>query len=117
MKRVTQYLGIFLAVIFLFSMISSCSYIDSLGLNKDISKYGQTKTVSKSKISSSISSKWGSFKFTSKQIKKIKKLKKSTTFKKNTYTTKRTVKGKTIYMSITKVSNSKYQIIMATIKF
>lgn len=117
MKKVSRVLIVLLTLMVFVAVTSGCSYLDNLGLDSNITKYGETKTISKSNLSKSIKSKWGSFKFSSKQIKKIKKLKKTTTFKKFSYTTKKTISGKTIYMYITKISKSKYQVIMATVKF
>lgn len=122
MKSSYRVLVLTLSVLFLVSLIAGCSMTDlSKAGNLKLGKYAETKTVKKDSISKSIKTQWGKFKFSSKQISKIKKLKnvskmkKKSDIKKNTYTCKKTIGKKTIAIAVTYVGGGKYQLAMGGI--
>lgn len=117
MKTRFRMLSCVVAFVFILGVVSACDIfgkgID--GILKDVKKKGESFNVEKADLSKKIKSKkYGSFKFTKKQVKKIKNLKKG----KQTYfldiTAKKKVKGKTkkteIVVLVVRATKKRFQI-------
>ena len=121
MKTRTRLFAFTVVMLFILSM-AACSLKDvgDVG-NLKLGKFAETKNVSKSSISKSIKTQWGTFKFSEKQVTKIKKLKNvsnlkdKSDIKKNTYTCSKTIGGKKISIAVTYLGSSKYQLAMGGI--
>ena len=112
MQRFARRIALLTVLLFALSIAAAGCNLKDIS-NIKLGEYGQTVTVDKNDLGKSITTQWGKFKFSSKQvakIKKLKKIKKKSDAKKNTYTLTKKIKGKRVQMAVVYLGSSQYQI-------